>query len=71
MCRRETLACSGITANEAVKRRGTHGASCERAVRAGIDDGSLSGNETLPVRATLSIEGVAIDFHVDGELTLS
>lgn len=43
----------------------------ERAVRAGVDDGSLRGTETLPVHATLSIDGVLVDFRVDGELTLS
>ncbi|HET7458113.1 MAG TPA: DUF6494 family protein, partial [Gemmatimonadaceae bacterium] len=37
----------------------------ERAVRAGVDDGSLSGTETLPVHATLSIDGVLVDFRVD------
>ena len=42
----------------------------ERAVRAAIDDGTLRGGETLPVRATLVVEGVVADFHVDGELAL-
>jgi len=43
----------------------------ERAVRTGLDDGTLRGDETLPVRATLTIGGLQVDFHVDGELTLS
>ena len=42
----------------------------ERAVRAAIEDGTLRGTETLPVRATLVVEGVVTDFHVDGELAL-
>ena len=42
----------------------------ERAVRAAIEDGTLGGTETIPVRATLVVEGVVTDFHVDGELTL-
>lgn len=42
----------------------------ERAVRAAIEDGTLRGTETLPVRATLVVEGVVHDFHVDGELAL-
>ena len=43
----------------------------ERAVREGIADGTLSGRETLSVRATLQIDGVLRDFHVDGDLTLA
>lgn len=43
----------------------------ERAVRAAIEDGTLRGSETrIPVRATLVVEGVVTDFHVDGELAL-
>jgi len=42
----------------------------ERAVRAAIEDGTLGGTETIPVRATLVVDGVVTDFHVDGELSL-
>ena len=42
----------------------------ERAVRAAIEQGTLRGSETIPVRATLVVEGVVRDFHVDGELAL-
>jgi hypothetical protein len=42
----------------------------ERAVRAAIEDGTLRGSETIPVRATLVVDGVVRDFHVDGELAL-
>ena len=43
----------------------------ERAVRAGIEDGTLRGSETIPVHATLTIDGLLVDFRVDGELKLS
>lgn len=43
----------------------------ERAVRAAIEDGTLSGRETLPIRAKLEIDGVVIDFSIDGELALA
>ena len=43
----------------------------ERAVRAAIEDGRLRGSEArIPVRATLVVDGVVTDFHVDGELSL-
>lgn len=43
----------------------------EKAVEAALQRGSLSGQETLPVRATLSIPGVLEDVHIDGEIALS
>ena len=43
----------------------------ERAVQHGLADGALRGDETLPVRATLVLDGLLRDFHVDGTLTLS
>jgi uncharacterized protein DUF6494 len=43
----------------------------EKAVEAALQRGSLSGQETLPVRATLSIPGVLPDVHIDGEIALS
>lgn len=43
----------------------------ERAVRSAIEDGTLSGRETLPIRAKLEIDGVVIDFSIDGELALA
>ena len=42
----------------------------ELAVRRGIAEGRLRGTETLPVRATLMLDGLLSDFHVDAELTL-
>jgi hypothetical protein len=43
----------------------------ERAVQRGIDDGTLRGDERIPVRATLTVEGLVTEFRIDGELTLS
>jgi hypothetical protein len=42
----------------------------ERAVARGLETGALRGDETLPVRATLVVDGIVRDFHVDGTLTL-
>jgi hypothetical protein len=42
----------------------------EHAVQRGIGDGSLSGSERIPVRATLRLEGLMSDYHVDGVITL-
>jgi hypothetical protein len=42
----------------------------ERAVRAAIDTGALKGNETLPARMTLSIPGLELTHHIDGEIAL-
>lgn len=42
----------------------------ERAVQRGLADGTLQGTETLPVRATLVLDGLVQDFHVDSEITL-
>ena len=42
----------------------------EHAVQRGLADGTLKGNERLPVRATLCLDGLLVDFHVDGKLTL-
>lgn len=43
----------------------------EKAVRRGLADGTLRGDEKLPVRATLALEGLVSDFRIEGELTLS
>ena len=43
----------------------------ERAVAAGLDQGSLKGTETLPVRATLTIPGYLEALHIDGEIELA
>jgi hypothetical protein len=43
----------------------------EHAVERGLADGSLRGEERLPVRATLVLGDLVRDFHIDGEITLS
>ena len=43
----------------------------ERAVQNGLANGALRGDEVLPVRATLVLDGLLRDFHVDGALTLA
>jgi hypothetical protein len=42
----------------------------ERAVQAALESGRLKGNETLPVRATLSIEGVLEELEIEGKIGL-
>lgn len=42
----------------------------ERAVARGLESGTLRGKESVPVRATLVVDGLVADFHVDGELRL-
>lgn len=42
----------------------------ERAVARGLESGALRGVATVPVRATLVVDGLVADFHVDGELRL-
>ena len=42
----------------------------ERAVAAGIDDGRLRGNETLHVRAVLTIDGLLEQHTVEGAIAL-
>lgn len=43
----------------------------EKAVEAAVRGGALTGEEVLPVRATLSIPGVLTDLHIDGEIALA
>ena len=43
----------------------------ENAVRKAIADGKLRGDENVPVRATLLVEGILRDFQIDGSLTLA
>jgi hypothetical protein len=43
----------------------------EHAVQRGLASGALRGDEAaLPVRATLTLDGLVDDFHVDGTITL-
>lgn len=43
----------------------------ESAVRRAIEHGKLRGDESIPVRATLLVDGILRDFHIDGTVTLS
>jgi hypothetical protein len=42
----------------------------ERHVRAALEDGKLKGNETLRVKARLTIEGLPPEILVDGQIAL-
>jgi hypothetical protein len=43
----------------------------EKSVAAALEQGSLRGDEVLPVVATLSIPDVLPVFHINGEIALS
>ena len=43
----------------------------EKAVQAALERGALRGEETLPVRATLTIPGLLDELHIDGVIALS
>jgi hypothetical protein len=43
----------------------------EKAVQAGIERGTLKGNETLQVQATLSLGSLLPALRIDGEIALS
>lgn len=64
----ETL---NLTTRQFLKRFGiTAQREIERAVRAGIAEGRLTGSESLRVRATLAIPGVLDQMEIDGEIAL-
>jgi hypothetical protein len=42
----------------------------EQGVREGVDAGRLTGDERLPARATVSVEGVEQEIVVEGEIAL-
>jgi hypothetical protein len=42
----------------------------ERAVRAALESGAITGDEVLKVDATLEIPGVLPELHIDGEIAL-
>jgi hypothetical protein len=42
----------------------------ERAVRAALESGAISGDEVLKVDAALGIPGVLSQLHIDGEIAL-
>ncbi|MFI5243482.1 MAG: DUF6494 family protein [Gemmatimonadales bacterium] len=43
----------------------------ENAVKRGIEEGKLRGDESVPVRATLIVEGLLRDFQIEGTVTLA
>jgi Family of unknown function (DUF6494) len=43
----------------------------EIAVREGVDSGDLEGQETLPARATVTVDGLSRDIVIDGTIRLS
>ena len=42
----------------------------EQAVRAALDSGALTGNETLKARVTLTIEAIGLSHDIDGDIAL-
>ncbi len=42
----------------------------EQAIRAGIDSGALSGNETVKAKVVLTLEGLNLTHAIDGEISL-
>jgi hypothetical protein len=42
----------------------------EQAVRAAVSSGRVKGNETLPAKATLTIEGISLSIEVEGAVEL-
>ena len=42
----------------------------EQAVRAAVAAGRLKGNETLPAKATLTIEGLGLSAEIEGAIEL-
>ena len=43
----------------------------EQGVREQLDDGRLKGGETLPARATVSVEGLEREIVIEGQIALS
>jgi ribosomal protein L1 len=43
----------------------------ESSVRKAIEEGKLRGDESIPVRATLLVDGILRDFHIDGTVSLA
>jgi Family of unknown function (DUF6494) len=43
----------------------------EIAVREGVDSGELAGKESLPARATVTVDGLSHPIEIDGTIRLS
>jgi hypothetical protein len=42
----------------------------EQAVRAALGDGRLKGNETLPARVMLTVDGIGLSVEIEGTIGL-
>jgi Family of unknown function (DUF6494) len=42
----------------------------EQAVRAAVSSGKLKGNEALPARVTLAVEGLSLAVEIEGAIEL-
>jgi len=42
----------------------------EKAVRDAVSSGRLKGNEALPAKAAIRLEGVGLSFEIDGAIEL-
>jgi hypothetical protein len=42
----------------------------EQAVRSAVSGGRLKGNETLPAKATLTLDGVGLSVQIEGAVEL-
>jgi hypothetical protein len=42
----------------------------EQAVRSAVGGGKLKGNETLPAKATLTIDGIGLSVEIEGAVEL-
>jgi hypothetical protein len=42
----------------------------EQAVRTAVSGGRLKGNETLPAKATLIVEGISLSVEIEGAVEL-
>jgi hypothetical protein len=42
----------------------------EQAVRAAVGSGKLKGNEALPARVTLTVEGLSLAVEIEGAIEL-
>jgi Family of unknown function (DUF6494) len=61
-----------LSTRQFLKRLGvTSQREIEQGVRDQIERGSLSGNERLPARATVIVEGLPEPIVIEGEIALS
>ncbi|MGJ7456347.1 DUF6494 family protein [Halomonas sp. MA07-2] len=42
----------------------------EKAVQQGLAEGHLNGDETLPARVTVEVDGLSLALDFDGDITL-